>query len=81
LRLDICKHSLARWCDHLPFLTMARYADIMEQLRDTVACLGSNDLDGPRAGFRDSDNLVAGGRDDLVGAAARRCWVVVAALR
>ena len=48
---------------------------------DTVACLGNSVLDGPRAGYRDSDNLVAGGRDDLVGAAARRCWVVEEALR
>ena len=42
-----------------------------EQSLDKVACLGSNDLDGPRAGYRDSDNLVAGDRDDHVGVAAR----------
>lgn len=44
---------------------------IMEQSLDTVACQGNSDLDGLRADYRDSYNLVAGGRDDLVGAAAR----------
>ena len=52
-----------------------------EQSPNTVAFLGSSDLDGLRAGCRGSDNLVAGDRDDLVGAAARRCWVVEEALR
>ena len=46
-----------------------------------MACLGNNVLDGPRAGYRGSDNLVAGDRDDLVGAAARRCWVAEVVLR
>ena len=55
--------------------------DITARLRDMVACLGNSDLDGLRADCRGSDNLVASDRDDLVGAAARRCWVVVAALR
>lgn len=53
----------------------------MEQSPDMVACQGNSDLDDPRADYRDSDNLVAGGRDDLAGAAARRCWVVEEALR
>ena len=44
---------------------------IMEQSLDTVACQGNSDLDGLRADCRGSDNLVAGDRDDLVGAAAR----------
>jgi hypothetical protein len=43
----------------------------MVQSLDTVACLGNSVLDGLRADCRDSDNLVAGDRDDLVGAAAR----------
>ena len=46
-------------------------AVLMEQLPDTVASLGNSDLDGLRADCRDSDNLVADDRDDLVGAAAR----------
>ncbi len=54
---------------------------ITEQRPDTVACLGNSALDGLRADYRGSDNLGAGDKDDLVGAAARRCWVVVAALR
>ena len=58
-----------------------RVAGIRGQSPDMVACQGNSDLDDPRAGYRDSDNLVAGGRDDLVGAAARRCWVVEEALR
>ena len=44
---------------------------ITERSLDTGASLGSSDLDGLRAGYRDSDNLVAGDRDDLVGVAAR----------
>jgi hypothetical protein len=56
-------------------------AIITERSLDTVAWLGSSDLDGLRAGYRDSDNLVAGDKDDLAAVAARRCWVVVAALR
>jgi len=36
-----------------------------------VASLGNSDLDDPRAGYRGSDNLAAGDRDDLVGAAAK----------
>lgn len=67
-------HANAAW-------KRANNADVTERLLDTVASLGSNDLDGLRADCRGSDNLVAGGRDDLVGAAARRCWAVVAALR
>jgi|LakMenE01Jun11ns_1017448.scaffolds.fasta_scaffold6258543_1 hypothetical protein len=43
---------------------------IRGQSPDMVACLGSNDLDGLRADCRGNDNLVAGDRDDLVGAAA-----------
>lgn len=58
-----------------------RQVSITERSLDTVACLGNSDLDDLRADCRGSDNLVASGRDDLVGAAARRCWVVVAALR
>ena len=54
---------------------------IRERSLDTVACLGNSDLDGLRAGYRGSDNPAAGDRDDLAGAAAIRCWVVVAALR
>ena len=46
-------------------------AIITERLPGTVACQGNSDLDGLRADYRDSDNLVAGGRDDLVGAAAK----------
>jgi hypothetical protein len=46
-------------------------AAVTGRLQDTVACLGSSDLDGHRAGYRDSDNLVVGDRDDLVEAAAR----------
>lgn len=44
---------------------------ITEQRPDTVAFLGNSVLDGLRAGCRDSDNLVAGDKDDLVGAAAK----------
>jgi hypothetical protein len=44
---------------------------ITEQSPDTVAFLGNSDLDGLRADYRGSDNLVAGDRDDLVGVAAR----------
>lgn len=36
-----------------------------------MACLGNSDLDGPRAGYRGSDNLVVGDKDDLAGVAAR----------
>lgn len=43
----------------------------MERSLDTVACLDSNALDGLQAACRGSDNLVAGDRDDLVGAAAK----------
>ena len=46
-------------------------ADFKVQSQDTVAYLGSNALDVLRADCRGSDNLVAGDRDDLVGAAAR----------
>jgi len=46
-----------------------------------VACLGSNGLYGLWAGCRGSDYLVASYNDDLVGTAARRHWVVVAAFR
>lgn len=46
-----------------------------------MACLGNSVPDGLRADYRDSDNLVAGGRDDLVGAAARRCWVAEVVLQ
>jgi hypothetical protein len=45
--------------------------DITEQLPDTVACLGNSALDVLQAGYRGSDNLVVGDRDDLVGAAAK----------
>lgn len=44
---------------------------ITERSLDTVACLGNSDLDGLRAGYRDSDNLVAGDKDDLAGVAAK----------
>ncbi len=54
---------------------------ITARLPDKVACLGSNDLDGLRADYPGSDSPVAGDKDDLVEAAARRCWGVVAALR
>lgn len=46
-------------------------ASITERSQDTVACQGNSDLDDPRVSYRGSDNLVAGDRDDLVGAAAR----------
>ncbi len=46
-------------------------SSVTERSLDKVAFLGSSDLDGPRASYRGSDNLVAGDRDDLVGAAAR----------
>jgi len=48
-----------------------KFLVITEQSQDMVACLGSNDPDGLRADCRGNDNLVAGDRDDLVGAAAR----------
>ena len=35
------------------------------------AFLGNSVLDGLRADYRDSDNLAAGGMDDLVGVAAK----------
>ena len=43
----------------------------MERLLDTVACQGNSDLDGLRADYRDSDNLVAGDKDDLAAVAAK----------
>ena len=46
-------------------------ASITEQSLDTVAYLGSNDLDDLRADCRGSDNLVASDKDDLVAVAAR----------
>ena len=46
-------------------------AAVTGRLLDTVACLGNSGPDGLRADCRGSDNLVAGDRDDLVGAAAR----------
>lgn len=42
-----------------------------ERSLDTVACLGSSDLDSLQAYCRGSDNLVASDRDDLDGAAAK----------
>ncbi len=44
---------------------------ITERSLDTVASLGSSDLDAPREDCQGSDNLVAGDMDDPVGAAAR----------
>ena len=44
---------------------------VTARLPDKVARLGSNDLDGPRADYRGSDNLVAGDRDDLAEVAAK----------
>jgi hypothetical protein len=44
---------------------------ITERSLDTVACQGNSVLDGLRADYRDSDNLVADDRDDLAGVAAR----------
>lgn len=44
---------------------------IMEQLPGMAAYQGRSDLDGLRAGYRDSDILVADDRDDQVGVAAR----------
>lgn len=44
---------------------------ITERLPDMAACPGNSDLDGLRADCRDSDNLVASDRDDLVGVAAK----------
>lgn len=49
----------------------SRPVDITEQLPDTVASLGNSDLDGLRVDCQGSDNLAAGDKDDLVGAAAR----------
>ena len=46
-------------------------ASIKEQSLDTVASLGSNNLDGLRADCRGSDNLVASDKDDQVVASAR----------
>jgi len=46
-------------------------ASITEQSQDTVAGLGSSDLDDLRADCRGSDNLVASDKDDLMGVAAR----------
>ena len=54
---------------------------VTERPPDMVASKGNSDLDDPEADCQGSDTLVAGDRDDLVGAAARLCWVVVAALR
>ena len=44
---------------------------VMVPGRDTVASRDNNAQDVLRAGYRDSDILVADDRDDLVGAAAR----------
>jgi|GEM_PF-5744266 len=43
----------------------------MEQLLDTVASLGSSDLDDLQADYRDSDSLAASDKDGLAGVAAR----------
>ena len=56
---------------NLFWVILASFLAITERSPDTVACLGSNDLDVLRADCLGSDNLVAGDRDDLVGAAAR----------
>ena len=46
-------------------------ADLKVQSPDTVASLGNSVLDGPRAGYLGSDNLVVGDKDDLAGVAAK----------
>ena len=76
------KMNVARWivcsaaCMAVGCSALERHIRPSEQATacaspDTVACLGSSDLNGLRADYRGSDNLVASDTDDLVGAAAR----------
>ena len=46
-------------------------ANIKVVVQGREACLGNSVLDGLRADYRDSDNLVAGDRDDLAAVAAK----------
>jgi hypothetical protein len=58
-------------CPRRKSFELSLHRVITERSLDTVAFLGSSDLYGLRADCRDSDNLAAGDRDDLVEDAAR----------